>query len=130
MKPTTAILFVALLLASAAIGCGTTNHDCTMTALSIAPLDATASHTAAAPGNQQQFIASPVLPAGCPPPPVPFDFATFAVSDPANVSISNAQDQTHGTATCKGATAGPATITATATVGAAAVTGFARLTCN
>lgn len=131
MKLTTAILFVTLVLSLAAAGCGASNHDCNMTALSLSPLDATASHTAAAPGNQQQFSATPVLPSGCPIPPVSFFFATFAVSDTTNVSISNAQDQTHGTATCIGATPAPATVIATATNGhGVAVTGFARLTCN
>jgi hypothetical protein len=85
-------------LSFAAAGCGGSSsvNNCDLTALSIAPQTATASHTAAAPGNQQQFIASPVIPKGCIPPPLPFAFATWSVSDSVNVSISNLKDQNNG----------------------------------
>jgi hypothetical protein len=127
---------MGLLLSLAAAGCGgSAGGNCDITALSITPKSAVASHTAAAPGNQQQFIASPVLPKGCVPPPLPFDFATWSVSDPVNVSISNLKDQTNGTATCNAATAGSATITATTNsglpgTGGTPVSGTATLTCN
>lgn len=96
----------------------------------MSPATATASHTAAAPGNQQQFSNNPVFHQGCPALPLAFGFATWSVSDPANVSISNAKDSTYGTATCTGATAGPATVTATATLNGSTVSGSASLTCN
>ena len=125
------LIFGALLLSLAAAGCGgSSSHDCNMTGISISPASGSANHSAAAPGNQQQFMASPVLPQGCVPPPLPFGFATWSVSDPVNVSISNAKDQTNGVATCNGATAGAITVTASTAVANGTVTGMAKLTCN
>ncbi len=126
----------SLLVFLAGVGCGGTmqSQSCNATALSISPPAATANHAATAPANQQQFSAAPVLPTGCTPPPLPLDFATWSVSDPVNVSISNANDSTRGTATCIGATAGPVTVTAMANdtrlAGGATVSGTATLTCN
>src|SRR5215471_13792799 len=127
-----AFISCALLLSLAGAGCGGSgNHDCNMTAVSISPASAIANHSAAPPGNQQRFIPGPVLPPGCPPPPLPFGFATWSVSDPVNVSISNAKDQTNGVATCMAATAGAITVTATATNGnGTTASGTAMLTCN
>jgi hypothetical protein len=127
----TSCIFCVLLVALAVASCGgSSTHDCNMTAVSISPASAVANHSAAAPGNQQRFTPGPVLPAGCTPPPLPFGFATWSVSDPVNVSISNAKDQTNGVATCNGATAGAITVTATATSGNGTVSGTATLTCN
>lgn len=135
-------MFLALLPSLAVIACGgkgtagtpSGTLDCTVRALSVIPQNAAANHIASAPGNQQQFSAGPNMPMGCIPPPLPFDFATWSVSDPVNVSISNAVDSTRGTATCLGATAGAVKVTASANdsrlAGGATVTGTASLTCN
>ncbi|MGZ4878427.1 MAG: hypothetical protein ACXVIO_09585, partial [Candidatus Angelobacter sp.] len=57
--------------------------------------------------------------------------ATWSVSDTTNISISNVHDATFGTATCKAATSGAATVTATVPVGDGTnVTNTASLTCN
>jgi hypothetical protein len=142
MKSPAAIIFLGLLPSMAVIACGgkgaagtpSGTLDCTVRALSVIPQNAAASHISSAPGNQQQFSAGPNMPMGCIPPPLPFDFATWSVSDPVNVSISNALDSTRGTATCLGATAGAVKVTASANdsrlAGGATVTGTASLTCN
>ncbi|HET7873702.1 MAG TPA: hypothetical protein VFL42_14395 [Terriglobales bacterium] len=79
-------------------------------------------------------MAGFTLPAGCIPPPIPFNFVTWSVSDQVNASISNTNDQTYGTATCIGATTGPVKVTATTTdgrlTGGGAASGTATLTCN
>jgi hypothetical protein len=90
--------------------------------LTVATLDeqpAVADHMAPAPGNQVQFYAFPQeqLKGDCAVPAViaPAQ-ATWTVSDNVNVQISSAKDQTNGLATCVGATAVPATVTATVTL--------------
>jgi hypothetical protein len=57
--------------------------------------------------------------------------ATWSVSDTTNISISNVHDATYGFATCKGVTAGAATVTASVPVGDGTnVSSTALLTCN
>jgi len=57
--------------------------------------------------------------------------AVWSVSDTANVSVSNTQDSTRGNATCKSATAGAVTVTATFTeTDGSKVSNTASLTCN
>ena len=95
----------------------------------ILPLTAMASHTAAAPGNQQAFnVVFYTVPAvGCPLPlPVttPQGF-TWVSSDPVNAPISNVA-ATAGVATCVGATTVPATIS----VSSPANVQVATLTCQ
>ena len=124
---------LCVLLSFFMLGCGgKANQGCNISTLSITPQSALASHTAASPGNQQQFQAGFTLPPGCIPPPIPLNFATWSVSDPSNVSISNTNDQTFGTATCVGAT--KATVTAITSdgrlTGGGSASGTATLTCN
>jgi len=130
-------MFAALLIAAVMLyaGCGTTNHDCSLTAFSISPSTATADHTAAAPGNSVPFFAGPVLPKGCVvaiPACVNCWGQTWTVTDSVNVSISN-NPSDNGTATCLGATSGAVTVTASLSVAGKStrtVTGSASLTCK
>jgi len=124
-----------LVLSLVVVGCGgSANANCNVSTLTISPQSAVISHTATSPGNQQQFMAGFTLPSGCTPPPIPFNFVTWSVSDTVNVSISNTNDQTYGTATCIGATAGPVNVTATTNdgrlTGGGTASGAATLTCN
>lgn len=126
-----ASLFVAAFLISA--GCGDINRTCALTGLTVNPSSATADHALAAPGNQVQFFAGPVVKgqcaiAAC----INCSGQAWTVSDPVNVSISNNATD-NGTATCLGATNGAVTVTATAPVSknsTQTVTGTAALTCK
>ncbi|MGZ4871800.1 MAG: hypothetical protein ACXV5R_05995 [Candidatus Angelobacter sp.] len=118
-------------------GCGgksTTTPVCKLTAINVFPRTATIDHTAVAPANAQHFdafaaSATPVL--GCFEALGSLQTATWSVSDTTNISISNVHDATFGTATCKAATSGAATVTATVPVGDGTnVTNTASLTCN
>ena len=123
------ITIAALLMA----GCGgTSNPMCKINSINVFPATATANHTAPPPGNMQHFdafIASE--PDGCAFIQSNLTNAVWSVSDTTNVSISNTQDATYGTATCKGATTGAATVTATVPAGDGTnVSKTASLTCN
>lgn len=121
-------LLLAVLIAT---GCG--HQDCRSIALSVSPQDATADHTAAAPGNEVQFFANAVVPNGCATAAcVNCSGQTWTVSDPVNVSISNKANN-NGTATCMGTTNGAVTITATVSGTAGSkqtLTKTATLTCR
>lgn len=124
---------VTLLLSLAFFGCGgKSSPACKINSINVSPASATAVHTAAAPGNMQRFsafIASE--PPGCFFTLGSLSNAAWSVSDPANVSISNPPDPAFGTATCKAATAGAITVTATVPAGDGAnVSNTASLTCN
>jgi len=126
-----ASLFLAAALISA--GCGDANQNCHLTGLTVGPSSAAADHALAAPDNQVQFFAGPVVPKGCAVAACVNCWGqTWTVSEPVNVSISNdAVD--NGTATCLGATNGAITVTATAPVGGKStgtVTATATLTCR
>ena len=119
------------------MGCGgksPTTPACKLIAINVSPASATINHSAAAPGNTQHFDAfasdsTPVL--GCFEALGSLQTATWSVSDNINVSVSNIHDSTFGTATCKAATSGAATITATVPVGdGTSVSNTASLTCN
>jgi hypothetical protein len=87
-----------------------------------------ASHTAAAPGNQQQFDVGYVEITGtCPIPALEVapSYYTWVSSDPVNAPISNVA-ATAGVATCVGATTVPATIS----VSSQANIQVATLTCQ
>jgi len=125
------------LLYFAAMGCGgksSTTPVCKLSAIRIFRASATIDHTAPPAGNTQHFDAfasasTPVL--GCFEALGSLQTATWSVSDTTNVSISNVHDATYGTATCKGATTGAATVTAIVPVGDGTnVTNTASLTCN
>jgi len=115
------------------VGCGDSQQNCDLTALSISPSASTADHGVSSPGNQVQFFAGPVtkgqcVAGGC----VNCSGQTWTVSDTVNVSISNDAND-NGTATCLGATNGAVTITATAPVSSNStktVSGTATLTCK
>ena len=120
-------LFVVLL------GCGGKSATvCKINSINVSPATATVNHTAAPPGNTQHFdafIASE--PSGCSFILSNLTTATWSVSDTTNVSISNVHDATYGTATCKAATAGAITVTATVPAGDGTnVVNTAALTCN
>jgi hypothetical protein len=123
------------LLYFAAMGCGGKSPitlACKITAINVSPSSATISHTAPPPGNTQHFdaFASAVTP-GCVVSQSNLTTGTWSVSDNINVSISNVQGATFGTATCNGPTSGAATVTATVPAGdGTSVTNTASLTCN
>lgn len=126
-----ALLLIASLIVLIA-GCGS-SIDCSVAvSLDVFPQAATANHLAAPPGNQVSFLAGDVFPASCPPTPGPIGIPVqWSVSDPLNVTIGNTQGVDSGVATCKNATAGPITVTATGTnTRGATTTGTATLTCN
>jgi hypothetical protein len=115
-------------------GCGgqSTPSSCNILAINVSPATATVDHTAAPPGNMQHFDAFIAkAPPGCAFFTGNLFNAVWSVSDPANVSVSNAQDSTRGNATCKAATAGAVTVTATFTnTDGTNVSNTASLTCN
>ncbi|SRR5579859_1734290 len=124
---------MGLLLPAALIGCGGKSAIiCTINSISVSPATATVNHLAAPPGNTQQFSAFQAsAPSGCSFQLSNLRTATWSVSDPVNVSISNVQDNTYGVATCKNATPGAVTVTATVPAGNGTnVTSTASLTCN
>jgi len=82
--------------------CGFSRATCTINT-AILPLNATADHNAAAPGNEVQFSLSSAVEGNCP--MIPDILGQWSTSDPANTTISN-----QGLATCLGATAEPVTI--------------------
>jgi hypothetical protein len=118
---------------AAMAGCGgNSDPACKLTAIKVFPASATISHTAAPPGNSQQFsaFASTGTP-GCVFAQSNLTTAIWSVSDTTNISISNVHDATYGIATCKGATAGAATVMATVPAGDGTnVVNTALLTCN
>jgi hypothetical protein len=115
-------------------GCGVASPSCTLTdILEVSPSTATANHSAAPPGNQQQFSAviQPTGPPGCPIPQyVAEAFPVWTNPDPLAISISSAQNQTNGLATCLTATDGAVTLTATVGSGQSTQTKTVSLTCQ
>jgi len=124
-----------LLLACCAVLCGCgSNPDCTFAmSYTAAPATAIANHLSAAPGDQQQFTASIVAtpPSGCTVKGyTDRAYAVWTSTDPTDISISNAADNTNGLATCNGATGGPVTLTATTGSNGQTVTATTQLTCQ
>ena len=127
--------FTALLCGCAASG----SSGCNITSvLEVTPSSATADHSAAAPGNEERFVAterSTSIP-GCPVPAVaaitivPVIYPAWTSSDPVDVTVSSAPDATNGLATCVNATLTPVTLTATEGSGVTAQLASATLTCN
>jgi len=128
---TVAILFVAGVLICAS--CGSNQPNCDLTALSVTPSSTTADHAVSAPGNQVQFVASPVTKGQCAAGACVNCWGqTWTVSDPVSVSISN-ESLDNGAATCLGKTNGAVTVTATAPKASRStqtVSGTAKLTCQ
>lgn len=114
------------------------NNGCKPSGFSLGALPAegantTPDHSAAAPGNQEQFVADvgPVTGPGCATPAYVFlAKANWTVSDPVHVHISSAPDATNGLATCVDATQGAATVTATFTQETFTETANATITCK
>src|SRR5205814_9004124 len=97
-----------------AFGCGDA-ADCGPVGVSVSPNTATANHTAAQPGNQQQFVAFNSFPIKQGYPAITaaiLDNVTWSTSDPGNVSISNTHGPTCG-ATCINSVSRAVTISAT-----------------
>jgi hypothetical protein len=127
------------LLSLSALGCfalcgcgGNTSSACKTLAINVSPATASVDHTAAPPGNTQHFDAfiAKSTP-GCVHITGNIFDAVWSVSDPVNVSVDNGTGPTRGTATCKAATAGAVTVTATAPAGDGTnVSNTASLTCN
>ena len=129
-------LFATLcLLSLATVGCGGPSPitlACKITAVNVSPANATVSHTAPPPGNTQHFdVFASAVTSGCVVSQSNLTNGTWSVSDNIDVSISNVQGATFGTATCNGTTSGPVTVTATVPAGDGTnVTNTASLTCN
>jgi len=103
---------------------------CVQTGITVIPNPASADHNAAAPGNSVHFLAAGTFTGCAPPPPVDTN-VTWSVGDTTNVSISNVQGANFGTATCKGATAGATTVTASGPLpDGTMATSTASLTCQ
>lgn len=132
------IFLVCMMVAAGLTGCGgSSNPDCTVTSLNLAPPSGTANHLSASPGNKVQFAgfdSLQSLPSGCV--TVAITQASrpdlkWTVSDAANVTIGNTQNVDYGVATCVNAAPGPVTVTASGLNGkGATITGTASLTCN
>jgi len=111
--PLAALILAAILISA---GCGT-KQDCHLLGLTVSPTSATADHSVAAPGDEIQFVAGPVVPTGCAVAACVNCWGqTWTVSDPVNVSIVN-DNPNNGLATCQGATNGGITVTASAPAG-------------
>ena len=124
------ILFVAV-LGLIEISCGgvAVNPAC-VTGIHVSPPTASADHLLPAPGNQQQFLAFADAAPGCPAFQSNLTIVSWSVSDTQNASISNVQDASYGTATCKNATNNPVTVTAMLSAGGQMLSGSASLTCR
>jgi hypothetical protein len=126
-------LFVMTLVSAVLVGCGN-SHVCAFDTLNVSPQNAVADHSAPTPANSQPFLAFGYgLPAGCSATQSNLINVIWSVSDPIDVSISNMQGNTFGTASCINSTAVPVTITATLPASAnhdKSASGIATLTCN
>jgi hypothetical protein len=106
--------------------------------MNVGPAVATADHTAAAPGNEQQFKAvqgyslsgtpsceTPALQA--------LAYPTWTNPDPLDINISSGNGPGNGLTVCKDATSGPVTLTATSPDAFSAgntLTSTVQLTCK
>jgi hypothetical protein len=127
---------VALLLT----GCAALSNACGGSlgapVLVASPATATVSSSATAPANQTQFRVSDTYPNStlhgeCAISNVVVGiFPEWTNPDPVHIDISSAVDTTNGTATCKGPTVGPVTLTATAGTGTSQQVASVQLTCQ
>jgi len=124
-------MVLTLLLLSALASAGNSGADCSINSVGVLPTSATADHSALPPGNSLQFFAVGGVPKGCVSIPAILTDVTWSVSDTVKVTISNAQGETSGTATCIAATGGPVTVTATRpAVNGHSLSGTSTLTCK
>jgi hypothetical protein len=105
-------LFLSFLGCALLAGCGGSTQSC-MVAANVTPAAATADHTAAAPGNQAQFMLMSSVTGNCLLRPDPL--GTWSTSDPVNTTLGSVTS-TSVVATCVNATASPATISNSGTV--------------
>jgi hypothetical protein len=124
VKPTLSLLGVMLCCVFLA-SCGGYSNSCTINA-AVTPMNATADHSAPAPGNQVQFLLASTVKGNCP--LIPDSVGVWSTSDPVNTTISN-QAPTQGLATCLNATPTSVAISNTSTVRGHSFTP-ATLTCN
>jgi len=112
MRKEPCLLSLVLMCALMAACGGISSNRCVVTT-AIAPVNATADHSATAPGNDVQFSLSSTVKGNCP--LIPDSIGVWSTSDPVNTTISN-QALTQGLATCLNATSTPATISNSGTV--------------
>jgi hypothetical protein len=98
---------MVLLVAAAIPSLGAANDSCEITT-TITPLNATAHHNAASPGNEAQFAASATVKGNCP--MIPDVVGKWSTSDPENTMISS-PSPANASATCLHQTPQPVTIT-------------------
>jgi hypothetical protein len=100
--------------------------------IDVSPSSATADHAAQAPGNQVQFITitGQKCTNGAYSNAIAVIYPGWTNPDPLDISISSAADATNGTAICKNTTAGPVTLTASATLSGAVYQQSVQLTCK
>jgi hypothetical protein len=106
-------LLAPVFLCASMAACGDISSDRCVVTTAIAPLNATADHNAAAPGNEVQFSLSSTVKDTCP--LIPDFVGVWSTSDPVNTSISN-QASTQELATCLSATPRRATMSNSGTV--------------
>lgn len=136
MKRAAALVFPLL---CGLFGCGAgPSTNCTdFQVLTVGPPTAVVSSAATPPGNQVRFNAAMTLvPSGpgCAVSAIAMiAYPAWTNPDPIHITISSAADSTNGTAFCKGPTAGPVTLTASApssTTPSKTLTGTVQLTCD
>jgi hypothetical protein len=109
-----ALLALALVALTLVQACGNGSYGCFFASVTVSGSSDAADHSSLSPGNSVRFAAfGSGLTAGCFAAQSNLMNVVWSVSDPKNVSISNAKDQTYGVATCLGATSGAVTVTAT-----------------
>src|SRR5579875_3511727 len=127
-------LAVSPFLSGCAVNAGTGQGCTTGMVMNLNPMDATADHAQAPPGNQVKFqaVVAPTAPPACALPAWLISATpAWTSSDPKDISIDSSSDPaTNGTAVCTGSTSGPATLTATFTLGGNTLTKTATLTCK
>jgi hypothetical protein len=121
---------VSILVAGLFTGCSgmnAMNQTCMITA-AVTPATATASHTAAPPGNQMAFSAASTVSGNCP--LIADTLGSWSTSDPANTTVSTqANNPMAATVTCVNAAPAPVTVNYSGTTHGHPFTS-ATLTCN
>lgn len=125
------LILVLSFVALVELSCGGNmiNPAC-VAGIRVSPDSAVADHLLPAPGNQQRFLAFADMAPGCPAVQQNLTMVTWSVSSTQDASISNAPDQTFGTATCRNASQNPVTVTAMLSAGGQILSGSASLTCR
>jgi hypothetical protein len=125
------LVFVIAFVALAEISCGGNMIDpACIAGIRVSPENAAVDHLMPPPGNQQQFLAFADTAPGCAAIQANLTTVTWSVSNTQDATISNASNQTFGTATCRNATSNPVTVTAMLAAGGQILQGAALLTCR